>query len=82
MSAYLPRDPRYRYWSHGGRRFGWTTERMGDGKFAAFEMRPVGKGSRSGRAEYLKLVREVHFAKRSTAKARARRWYEAAAARG
>lgn len=64
------REPRWRYWEHNGWIFGWTTERMGDGKFGAFIYRPLGKGSSE-------LVVERHYAKRMTAKAKARSWWEA-----
>lgn len=78
LAALFRRQPAYRYWAHAGWRYCWTTERMGDGKFAAFTYRPVGKGSRSGKAQSWKLQREVRFATRKAAKARARKWFEAA----
>ena len=75
------RDPRYRYFRGPNQEmFCWTTERMRDGKFAAFEYRPIGEGSRSGKATHWKIVRELHFAQRKTAKARAVKWLETARA--
>lgn len=79
MARFMPRDPSYRYWTDPrGWMYCWTTERMGDGKFAAFIYRPIGKGSRSGKTGTYKLVKEVHFAKRSTAKRHAEQWYDTA----
>lgn len=72
------RMPRYRYYGYRQHRFCWTTERMDDGTFRAFEYRPVGKGSRSGKAREWRLTREVSFKTRATAKRRARKWYETA----
>jgi hypothetical protein len=75
MRQFMPREPRWRYWTGpDGRLFCWTTERMGDGKFAAFEMRPYGPGARTNPDRW-KKVREVHFTKRNTAKSRAAKWY-------
>ena len=74
LAALFERQPRYRYWQRNQRRFCWTTERMGDGTFAAFEYRPVGKGSRTGGATRFKLAREVHFKTRKAAKARTEKW--------
>ncbi len=72
------REPKWRYWEdERGWMYGWTTEKMGDGKYAAILFKPVGKGSRSGRrkVERWQKVREVHFVKRSGAKARAAKWF-------
>lgn len=75
------RDPRYRYFRGPNQEmFCWTTEKMRDGKFAAFEYRPIGKGSRTGKARRWKIARELHFAQRKTAKARAQKWWEASRA--
>lgn len=74
-------EPRYRYFSHRQWMFCWTTERMDDGKFAAFIYKPVGKGAQSGHAREWELVKELRFAQRKTAKARALQWRETAARR-
>jgi hypothetical protein len=81
MAQFMPREPGYRYFSHAGWWYCWTTEKMGDGKYAAFIYKPVGKGARSGKAEAMRMVKEIHFAKRSTAKARAWKWYQTAKAK-
>lgn len=79
LSRLFARQPRYRYWTDPrGYRYGWTTERMGDGKFAAFVYRPVGKGARSGTARSFKVAREVHFRTRRQAKDRAADWFNKA----
>src|SRR3990172_551640 len=79
MARFMPRDPAQLYWQdYRGWQYGWTTERMGDGRYAAFIFKPVGKGARTGKATRWKKVKEVHFAKRSTAKARAKKWMETA----
>lgn len=72
------RQPSYRYFTHRQWQYCWTTERMDDGKFAAFIYKPVGKGSQTGRARSWEKVKELRFAKRNTAKARALKWYETA----
>lgn len=71
MERITPRDPRWRYFKHGDYLYGWTTERMGDGKFAAmiYHVTKI-----SDDHEQLKLCREVHFTKRKTAKAKAWAW--------
>lgn len=67
-----PRQPRYRYFeSPDGTMFIWTTEKMGDGKYASAIYQPTGSGSRSGKATTWRKVREVHHATRRAAKARA-----------
>lgn len=77
LSRFMPRDPRWTYWTgKNGWLYGWSTERMGDGRFGAFLFKPIGKGARSGKAARWQKVREVHFAKRSTAKARAAKWHD------
>lgn len=78
MARFMPRQPRYRYFWHRAWMYCWTTERMNDGKFAAFIYRPIGKGARLGTPSEWKIVKEIHFTKRSTAKARALKWYETA----
>ena len=76
LRDFWPVQPRYRYWTgEDGWRYCWTTEKMGDGKYAAFLYRPVGKGARSGKATSWVLVKEVHFNQRNTAKARAAKWF-------
>lgn len=74
------RTPRFRYFEDkGGRCFVWTTERMGDGKFASAVLVPYGPGSRSGKAKVTRwrTTREVHHATRRAARARALLMYEA-----
>lgn len=78
LRALFPRDPRYRYFEDkAGRCFLWTTERMGDGKYASAILMPTGKGARSGRKAVTgwKTVREVHHTTRTAAKARALKLY-------
>lgn len=75
LAVLFPRQPAYRFWTHNGWRYCFTTERMGDGKYAAFVYRPVGKGARSGKARSFKLTREVRFRTRKAAKARAAKWH-------
>lgn len=75
----LPRDPRYRYWeTPDGWQFHYSTERMGDGKFASAQYQPTGKGARSGKAAITRLEvrRELHHATRRGAKARAYKLYQ------
>lgn len=79
LAVLFPRQPGYRFWTDPhGVRFCWTTERLGDGKFAAFVYRPVGPGSRSGKARSYKLAREVRLKTRKAAKARAAKWFNIA----
>lgn len=79
LAALFSRPAAYRYWTDPrGYRYCWTTERLSDGKFAAFAYRPVGKGSRSGKATKLKKVREVRFRTRRQAKQRAADWFNKA----
>jgi hypothetical protein len=76
------RGPRFHYWRlskrDSGRRwdrwYAWTTERTrhAGGARGFYAMEYVDRG------EVARLVRCVRFARRSVAKARARRWYEAA----
>jgi len=69
-----PKQPRYRYFqTPDGTMFIWTTEKMGDGKYASAIYQPTGEGSRSGKAKVTewKPVREVRHATRVAAKARA-----------
>jgi hypothetical protein len=77
FAALNPRQPSYRYFIYRQHKFCWTTERMGDGTYHAFEYRPIGPGSRIGKAKRWKLVRTVKFKQRSRAKARAFKWYRA-----
>jgi hypothetical protein len=70
------RDPRYRYFKANDQTmFVWTTERMGDGKYASTVYVPKGKGSRSGDPQRWESRREVHHTTRKAAKARALRLY-------
>jgi hypothetical protein len=80
LAALFPRSPAYRYFSHRGYRYCWTTERMSGGVYQSFVYQPVGKGSRSGEAKTLKLTRVVSHKTRRAAKARAERLYEKAVA--
>jgi hypothetical protein len=76
LREFMPHEPSYRYWTgEDGWRYCWTTEKMGDGRYAAFMYKPVGKGARSGKATSFVLVKEIHFNKRTTAKARAAKWF-------
>lgn len=75
LAALFHRQPAYRFWTHNGWHYCYTTERMSDGKYAAFVYRPVGKGARSGKATTFKLAREVRFRTRKAAKARADKWH-------
>lgn len=77
-------EPRWAYFQRAnGPMFCWTTEpNPGDGKYASFVYRPVGKGARSGKATTWKLVESgkwkiVEHSKRRLAKARALRLFEA-----
>ena len=70
FASVMPRMPRYRYWTAkrgDPYKFGWTTERDGDGYFWAFIYR-----ERKDRAWVMKKKRK--FRKRRIAKARARKW--------
>lgn len=81
LAVLFPRQPSYRYFTDNrGWRYCWTTEPMGDGKYTAFVYKPVGKGSRSGKARSFKLTREVRFRTRKAAKARASKWHDDACA--
>lgn len=73
MAALSPRDPRYRYWECRDctAQFHYTTERMGDGKFASAAYLPRGKGSRSGDPQEWVLHQERHHNQRKAAKSRA-----------
>lgn len=70
------RVARYRYWeTPDGWQFHYTVETLADGKYASAVYRPIGKGSRSGKATRLTVSRELHSATRRGAKARAYRMY-------
>lgn len=74
MARVSGREPSYRYYqTDDGAMFIWTTERMGDGKFASAIFRPYGPGSRSGKRNVTRwrTQREVHHRTRRAAKARA-----------
>lgn len=76
LREFYPREPRWRYWTGpNGWLYGWTTEKMGDGKYGAVLFKPVGRGARSGKATSWEKVKEVHFATRTKAKARAAQWF-------
>jgi hypothetical protein len=71
----LPEIARYRYWeTPDGWQFHYTTEKLGDGKFASAMYMPIGKGARSGdkkKVRALEIRRALHHATRRGAKARA-----------
>lgn len=75
------RQPRYTFWKRNGTLYCYTTERMGDGKFASWIYAPRGKGSRSGDPSSWTPVREVHHTTRKAAKARAYKLLKQAAVR-
>jgi hypothetical protein len=86
LSRVFGPEPRYRYYQRGnGPMFCWTTEKNpGDGKYASFVYRPIGRGARTGKAARWELVESnsskwklVEHSKRKTAKARALRLYQA-----
>lgn len=72
------REARTLMWQSRDRRriFRYSTERTGAGKFIAQELRAYGEGSRTKPVRW-REVRQLAFAKRSTAKARALAWYTA-----
>lgn len=75
---FLPRDARSRYFqTSDGTMFAWTTERLGDGKFASGVYVPKGPGSRSGKRNVTRweVARELHHATRKGAKSRAYRMF-------
>ena len=79
LAALFPRTPAARYWTGAnGHQYQYTTERV-NGKFWAQEFKPVGVGSRTGKAKRFKEVRRLGFTKRASAKARAVTWYKAGA---
>lgn len=78
------REPRWRFFqTPDGYRFFWTTEKYEDdahwmaGKYVSGVYKPVGKGSRSGKASRLELIESkcVGHKTRRAAKARALRLY-------
>lgn len=72
------REPRHRYFeTKRGWMFIWTTERMGDGKYASAVYVPQGSGSQSGKARRWVATQERHHSTRTAAKARALRLYHA-----
>jgi len=81
VAALFPRSPNYRCFRVGQHKFCWTTERMSDGKYHTFDYAPVGPGARTGKAKRWKLRREVKFATRKAARARALARYYAARAK-
>lgn len=77
-ASVLGREPRYRYFQRGnGPMFFWTVERAGDGRYHSGVYRPVGPGSRSGKATRWKMDDDEYarHALRKDAKARALRLY-------
>ena len=78
-AMFATRQPRYRYYALGQRRFCWNTEPMAEPHpWRAFEYAPTGPGSRTGKATQWKLVREVNCSTRKAAKHRAMKWFKAA----
>lgn len=72
LAAIMGREPRMTQWAcEDGWYVGYSTERMGDGKFGTYAYRPYGPGARTNRAGTWRLVYERHYAKRATARARA-----------
>lgn len=71
------RTPSYRYFDHVGIRYCWNVEPVNerDGRWFAWEYRPVGKGSRTGKATRWELKHRVRAGSRRAAKARAYGWY-------
>jgi hypothetical protein len=71
----FPEEIPHRYFQKGrGKMFCWTTKpNPGDGKYASFIYKPIGKGARSGKAERWELVERltVEHRTRKAAKARA-----------
>lgn len=78
--GYGGRQPRYRYFEVGQRKFAWTTERFADGKFASFIYEPQGRGARDKRkgwlAERWVVRQELRHGTRKAAKARALRLWQ------
>lgn len=82
LAAMHGREPRYRYFQAGaGPMFGWYVEAPTEGQraglYASFAYRPVGPGSRSGKAtrwEYVDEAESWHRLRRD-ARARALRLY-------
>jgi hypothetical protein len=85
FAQFIGREPRYRYFQPKPRGpwFGWYTESPTEGAragmYASFVYRPVGKGSRSGKATRWEYVQEAEswHALRKDARARALRLYRA-----
>jgi hypothetical protein len=78
LSRMMGREPRYRYFQRSnGPMFFWTVEKAGDGKYHSGVYVPVGKGSRSGKAQSWKLDDDEYarHALRKDAKARALRMF-------
>jgi hypothetical protein len=78
VASMMPREPNYLYWQHGSRRFCWTTERAeckGKMRFVAFIRKELVSKRRKNTRTF-KLVKQVGFARRKVAKARAWMWYE------
>ena len=83
-SMFATRQPRYRYWqTPDGAMYFWTTETLGDDKYASGIYQPYGPGSRSGKAKVTQWrpVRVVHHSTRKAAKARALALFRAAGAK-
>lgn len=72
MTSLLPRQAKYRYFENTKTKemFCWSVEKV-NGKYAAWNYTPYGKGSRSGSPSKWKLKKRVNFSKRKAAKARA-----------
>jgi len=78
VASMMPKEPSYRYWQYKNRRFCWTTERAdykGKKRFIAFIRKElVSKRRKNSRT--FKLVKQLGFARRKVAKARAMMWHE------
>jgi hypothetical protein len=62
----------YRYFEGAsGALYCWTVFPCDRGRYYAFTYRPIGRGSRSGKATHWRMVDLVAFARRNRAKARA-----------
>lgn len=77
-ALFTTRTPGYRYFQDRvGVRYCWNVEPVDerDGRWFAWEYRPVGKGSRIGKATRSEMKHRVRSGSRGAAKARAYAWY-------
>jgi hypothetical protein len=77
VALFTTRTPGYRYFEHAGTRFCWNVEPVNerDGRWFAWEYRPVGKGSRTGKATRWEMKHRERSGSRRAAKTRAHAWY-------